>query len=45
MKHKKGGTSYSYGVLQGAVMHPSQRQVLPMAPEIIRNEDGTKTRL
>jgi hypothetical protein len=23
-------------------MHPSQRQALPMAPEIIRNEDGTK---
>jgi hypothetical protein len=40
--HKKGGTSYSHGVLQGVVMHPSQRQVLPMAPEIIRNEDGTK---
>jgi hypothetical protein len=40
--HKKGGTSYSHGILQGVIMHPSQRQVLAMAPEIIRNEDGTK---
>jgi hypothetical protein len=42
--HKKGGTSYSHGVMQGAIMHPSQRQVLAMAPEIIRNEDGTKNK-
>jgi hypothetical protein len=40
--HKKGGTSYSHVVLQGAIMHPSQRQVLAMSPEIISNEDGTK---
>jgi hypothetical protein len=43
--HKRGGTDYtSYGhsVLQGAIMHPSQRQVIPMIPEIVRNEDGTK---
>jgi hypothetical protein len=39
---KNGEISYSHSVLQGAIMHPSQRQVIPMMPEIIRNEDGTK---
>lgn len=41
-QHQNGVTSYSHSVLQGAIMHPSQRQVIPMMPEIIRNEDGTK---
>jgi hypothetical protein len=41
-KHKNGTVSYSHIVLQGAIMHPSQRQVIPMMPEMVRNEDGNK---
>lgn len=41
-KHKNGTVSYSHLVLQGAIMHPSQRQVIPMMPEMVRNEDGNK---
>ncbi len=41
-KHKKEGSiSYSHSVLQGAVMHPDCRQVLPLMPEEIKNTDGT----
>jgi len=41
-KHRNGEVSYSHSVLQGAIMHPSQRQVIPLMPEMVRNEDGTK---
>jgi len=41
-KHKNGDITYSHSVLQGAIMHPSQRQVIPRIPEMIRNEDGNK---
>ena len=39
---KSGETTYSHGVLQGAIMHPDKRQVLPVMPEAISNEDGSK---
>lgn len=39
---KSGETTYSHAVLQGAIMHPDKRQVLPVMPEAIANEDGTK---
>jgi len=39
-KHKKGEITYSHSVLQGAVMHPDKKQVLPVMPEAIQNTDG-----
>ena len=36
-KHKNGSVTYSHGVLQGAFMHPEQRQVIPVMPEPIAN--------
>jgi len=41
-EHKTGKITYSHGVLQGAIMHPDKKQVLPVMPEAIKNEDGTK---
>lgn len=41
-EHKSGEITYSHGVLQGAIMHPDKKQVLPVMPEAIKNEDGTK---
>ncbi len=40
--HKNGTITYSHGVLQGAIMHPDKRQVLPVMPEAIANSDGDK---
>jgi len=40
--HTNGNTTYSHKVLQGAVMHPDMRQVIPLMPEEIRNTDGTE---
>ena len=34
--------TYSHQILQGAIMHPNMRQVLPLMPEEIRNSDGTE---
>ena len=39
--HKGGTTSYSHQVLQAAIMHPGQSQVIPLMPEQIRNTDGS----
>lgn len=41
-EHRKGKVSYSHSILQGAIMHPSMRQVFPLMPEEIRNSDGQK---
>lgn len=41
-EHKNGEITYSHSVLQGAVMHPDKKQVLPVMPEAIQNTDGTK---
>jgi hypothetical protein len=41
-EHKSGETTYHHGVLQGAIMHPDRKQVLPVMPEAIKNTDGTK---
>lgn len=38
--HKDGRVSYSHQILQGAIVHPNLRQVLPLMPEEIRNTDG-----
>ena len=37
---KAGVTSYHHDILQAAIIHPDRRQVLPLAPEFIRNSDG-----
>jgi hypothetical protein len=41
-QHKKGEITYSHSVLQGAIMHPDKKQVVPVMPEAIQNADGTK---
>ena len=33
-------TSYHHDILQAAIVHPDKRQVLPLAPEFVRNSDG-----
>jgi hypothetical protein len=41
-QHKEGDITYSHSVLQGAIMHPDKKQVLPVMPEAIQNKDGNK---
>jgi hypothetical protein len=41
-EHKTGVITYSHSVLQGAIMHPDKKQVIPVMPEAIKNIDGTK---
>ncbi|NQY65015.1 MAG: hypothetical protein HRT38_15050 [Alteromonadaceae bacterium] len=41
-EHKTSEITYSHAVLQGAIMHPDKKQVLPVMPEAIKNTDGTK---
>ena len=36
----RGITSYHHDILQAAIVHPDKRQVLPLAPEFVRNSDG-----
>ena len=38
----KGKTRYSHQILQPVLVHPDKGQVIPLAPEQIKNEDGTK---
>ena len=40
--HRNGDVTYSHSVLQGAIMHPDKKQVIPVMPEPIKNSDGTK---
>jgi hypothetical protein len=39
-EHKDGRREYSHQILQATVVHPDLRQVIPLAPEFIANEDG-----
>ncbi len=41
-KHKDGEKTYSHQILQGAIVHPDLRQVIPVILEEIRNTDGTE---
>ena len=41
-KHANGTTTYQHQVLQGAIMHPDNRQVIPLMPEPILNTDGQR---
>lgn len=40
-EHKSGETTCSHSVLQGAIMHPDKKQVIPVMPEAIQNTDPT----
>jgi hypothetical protein len=37
---KKGSKRYEHQIVQAALMRPGKRQVLPLAPEEVRNTDG-----
>ena len=39
---KKGKVSYEHQIVQAALMHPDMRQVIPLAPEAVKNTDGNK---
>jgi len=42
-KESRGGkVRYEHQILQAALMHPDMRQVIPLAPEGIKNSDGDK---
>lgn len=41
-KEKSDGIRYYHQILQSTIMHPDMKQVLPLAPEFIHNEDGDK---
>ena len=40
-EHRDRRREYSHQILQATVVHPDLRQVIPLAPEFIANEDGT----
>ena len=37
---KRGKIRYEHQIVQAALMHPNMRQVIPLAPEAIKNTDG-----
>jgi hypothetical protein len=39
---KNESVTYSHQILQAALMHPDQKQVIPLMPEEVRNEDGNE---
>lgn len=39
---RSGKTIYSHQLLGGAIVHPDRREVIPLAPEPIIKQDGTK---
>ena len=39
---KKGIIRYSHQILQAVIVHPDNKQVIPLAPEAIQNTDGTE---
>ena len=41
-KTKEGNRRYYHQILQATLVHPDMRQVIPLAPEFIRNKDGHK---
>ena len=38
--HRDGTVRYHHDILQAAIVHPDKRQVLPLAPEFVRNSDA-----
>jgi len=41
-KHRNGTVSYSHQALCAAIVNPDKRQIFPLAPEPIKNTDGSK---
>ena len=41
-KSARGKTRYHHQILQAAMVCPGQRQVVPLAPEAVKNSDGSK---
>ncbi len=41
-KTAKGRTLFEHWIVQAALVHPGKRQVIPLAPEEVRNADGTQ---
>jgi hypothetical protein len=39
-EHRDGRQEYSHQILQATIVRPDLRQVIPLAPEFIANEDG-----
>ena len=39
---KKGKIRYEHQIVQAALMHPDMRQVIPLAPEAVKNTDGAE---
>jgi hypothetical protein len=42
-KNKRTGSLFEHWIVQAAIVHPGRRQVIPLAPEEVRNADGTDT--
>ena len=40
-KNGKGDISYSHQMLAGCIVHPQMKQVIPVSPEPIQNDDGS----
>lgn len=40
--HRDGSTTYSHHMLGAALIHPERREVIPLMPEPIVKQDGTK---
>jgi len=41
-KRRNGETQYNHQILQAVLVHPDMKQVVPLAPEQIKNGDGAK---
>ena len=41
-KSKRDKLRYEHQIVQPALMHPGKRQVIPLAPEEVKNTDGSK---
>ena len=39
-KHKNGATTYYHQMLGACVVHPDKKNVIPLCPEVILNQDG-----
>jgi len=42
-QHRDGRKEYSHQILQATIVRPDMRQIIPLAPEFIANEDGQDT--
>lgn len=40
-KHRNGSSTYYHQLLGACVVHPDQKHVIPLCPEVIRKEDGS----